>query len=212
MGKLLAIVGALLVALFGYVIYKVWAIFGVWPMILSIVVNLGVGTIITHLIGSKTKTDDGYMFNPRELPKYLAICLSALVGYYLYSKIGSPDLSAYNRNFGLVWIVLVVALPIAFEAYKLARDRNDFVKIAGHQLSYRDNDDHGEISLQQVKQVELVAGNVKLTLLDGQDRMINTSQMNFRGRDLVELVAAIKECLPATINPDEVAQEIINSR
>ena len=46
--------------------------------------------------------------------------------------------------------------------------------------------------------IELVAGNVKLTLLDGQDRMINTSQMNFRGRDLVELVAAIKECLPAT--------------
>ena len=93
--------------------------------------------------------------------------------------------------------MLVVALPIAFEAYKLIRDRNDFVKIAGHQLSYRDNDDQGEISLQQVKEVELVAGNVKLTLLDGQDRMINTSQMNFRGRDLLELVGAIKECLPA---------------
>jgi hypothetical protein len=150
------------------------------------------------LIGCKTKTDDGYTFNPRELPKYLAICLSALVGYYLYSKLGASDLSAYNRNFGLVWIVLVVALPIAFEAYKLARDRNDFVKIVGHQLSYRDNDDQGEISLLQVNQVELVAGNVKLTLLDGQDRMIKTSQMNFRGRDLLELVGAIKECLPAS--------------
>ena len=70
--------------------------------------------------------------------------------------------------------------------------------LIGHQLSYRDNDDHGEISLQQVKQVEPVTGNVKLTLLDGQDRMINTSQMNFRGRDLLELVGAIKECLPAS--------------
>ena len=198
MGKFLAVALALLVAIFGYVIYKVWAIFGVWPMILSIVVNLGIGTILTHLIGCKTKTDDGYTFNPRELPKYLAICLSALVGYYLYSKLGAPDLSAYNRNFGLVWIVLVVALPIAFEAYKLARDRNDFVKIVGYQLSYRDNDDQGEISLLQVNQVELVAGNVKLTLLDGQDRMIKTAQMNFRGLYLLELVGAIKECLPAS--------------
>lgn len=198
MGKLLIFALALLVALFGYVIYKVWAIFGVWPMILSIVVNLGVGTILTHLIGCKTQTADGYTFNPRELPKYLAIALSALVGFYLYSKLGAPDLSAYNRNFGLVWIVLVVALPIAFEAYKLIRDRNDFVKIAGQQLSYRDNDDQGEISLQQVKEVELVGGNVKLTLLDGTDRVIQTSQMNFRGRDLIELIGAIKASLPAT--------------
>lgn len=196
MGKLGILAIVALIVLGCYVIYEVWHVFGVWAMILSAVVNSVVGTVLTHLIGCKTQTQDGYTFNPKELPKYLAILVAALVGAYLYSRLGNPNLSGYERKFGILWIILVIVLPILFEAYKLFRDRNDYVKIAGGMLSYRDNNDIGEMSLQAVKKAELAGGDVKLTLHNGQEHVIKTSQMNFRGRDLVEVVSTINESLP----------------
>jgi len=188
------LVAALLVAIL-YLIYEIWHVFGAWPMILSILVNAFVGGTLTYLIGCKTKTIDGYVFNPKELPKYLSMVVTSAVGLYLYTQLDNPQLSDKERIFGLIWIVLVVALPITLEVYKLFRDRNDYVKISGSLLTYRDNDDLGELSLHEVKRAESLNGDVKLEMLDGSSRLIKTSQMNFRGMDLLQLVNTINEIL-----------------
>ena len=199
MSKLVGLILVVIVfAILGYVAYESWHIFGAWAMVLSIFANSGVGPALTHFIGCKTQTPTGYMFNPKELPKYLAMLIAAAIGYYLYMQLDNPDLTSYDRKFGIAWIVLAIVLPIAMQLYKLNRDKNDYVEIAGPLLKYRDNDDIGEVPLQQVKQVELAGGDVKLNLVNGQEMIIKTSQMNFGGQDLVDLITTINGVLPQT--------------
>lgn len=197
MSKLIGlIIVVVVVAILGYVAYESWHVFGVTAMLLSIFANSGVGPALTHFIGCKTQTPNGYMFNPKELPKYLAMLVAAGIGYYLYMQLDNPDLTSYDRKFGMAWIILGIALPVVFQLYTLNRDKNDYVEIAGPMLKYRDNDDIGEVPLQHVKQVELAGKDVKLVLMNDQEMIIKTSQMNFGGRDLVELITTIHSALP----------------
>lgn len=180
-----------------YVIFEVWHVFGWKAITLSIFINSFLGIILRNFIGCRTKIADGYMFNPKELPKYLAMLAATMVGVYLYVQLGNPELSINDWRFGMVWIALVVFLPIAFQVNKLFRDRNDYVKISGHMLTYRDNDHHGEFSLKELKQAEVATGgDVKLVFLDGRERSITTSDMNFGSTELLELVNTINEILP----------------
>ena len=194
--KLLYVLGVVLAAILGYLIYETWHIFGAWAMLLSIFGNSLVGVALAHFIGCKTQTPTGYMFNPKELPKFLSILVTVAIGYYLYIQLNNPDLTGYDRNFGITWIVLSIALPVVFQLYTLNRDKNDYVEIAGPLLKYRDNDDIGEVPLQHVKQVELAGGDVKLLLMNDQEMIIKTSQMNFGGQDLADLIITIKGVLP----------------
>ena len=185
-----------------YVIFEVWHVFGWKAMILSIFINSFLGVILSNSIGCKTKIADGYMFNPKELPKYLAMLAADMVGVYFYVQLRNPELSINEWRFGLVWIALVVFLPIVFHVNKLVRDRNDYVKISGHLITYRDNEKHGEFFLKDLKQAEFDGGgDVKLIFLDGREQLIKTSEMNFGSTDLAELVKTINEVLPSPDTP-----------
>lgn len=189
---------AIALSIVGYVIYKSWHIFGVWAMLLAIFANSFVGPALTHFIGCRTQTPSGYMFNPKELPKYLAMLVAAAIGYYLYIQLDNPELTSYDYKFGIAWITLAIGLPVIIQLYKLNRDKNDYVEITGSLLKYRDNDDIGEVSLHHVTKVELVGMDLKLHFLNDQEMIIKTSQMNFGGRDLGELINTINGALLET--------------
>ena len=197
MGTIGLVIGAAAIALFCYLVDEVWAIFGVWPMILSIVINLFAETILGQFIGSKKQTPNGYMFNPQELPKFLAILISLLVGYYLYSQLNSKELSSYERNFGMFYLVIAIVLPIAKSLYVLFRDRNDYVEIDGEMLKYRNNDDIGEISLNLVSQIQVAGSDLKLILNGGEEFVLKTSEMNFNASDLLDIISVVNSHLPA---------------
>jgi hypothetical protein len=188
-----------LAAAFCYVVYEVWHIFGVWAMLVSIFANGIAKTFFGQLMGSKTKTATGYMFNPRELPKFLAILTAIVVGYYLYTQMASQELTPYDYKFGMFWLVTIVFLPIAYSIYILIRDRNDYVEITDQLLKYKNNDDVGELSLTSISNVELASGGLQLTLNDGQEFLIKTSEMNFNAKDVFDLVTTLNESL-ATVN------------
>jgi hypothetical protein len=198
MKAIIALLAAAVIFAGMYLIYEIWHVFGTWTMIISMIFSLGIFPALDSAFGSKTKTADGYKFNPKELPKYLSMMIAAGLGFYFYTRLNNPNLSHGEHTFGLIWIALTNILPIIVFTYMLINNRNDYVEIAGNRLIYRNNEDKGEISLDEVKQAELILdANVKLELLNGQSYLIKTIQMNFGKKDLLDLVETINASLSA---------------
>ena len=78
--------------------------------------------------------------------------------------------------------------------YKLIRDRNDFIVIDSECLKYRDNDKYGDFRFIEIVNVEL-SGGIKLTLNDGKVVTIETNNMNFNAKDLLNVHSDIKSKL-----------------
>jgi len=198
MKAIIALLAAAVIFAGMYLIYEIWHVFGTWTMIISMIFSLGIFPALDSAFRSKTKTADGYKFNPKELPKYLSMMIAAGLGFYFYTRLNNPNLSHGEHTFGLIWIALTNILPIVVFTYMLIHNRNDYVEIARNRLIYRNNEDKGEISLNEVKKAELILdANVNLELLSGQNYLIKTIQMNFGKKDLLDLVETINASLPA---------------
>ena len=74
--------------------------------------------------------------------------------------------------------------------YKLIRDRNDYVQIDGHLLSYKDNALTGDIDLNTVVKIT-GKKDIKFELDDHTYVTIKLSQMNFNEADRNALVKEI---------------------
>jgi hypothetical protein len=81
--------------------------------------------------------------------------------------------------------------PVIWAVYKLIRDRNDYVQIDGHVLSYKDNAITGEIDLNTVVKIS-GKKDIKFELDDQSYVVIKLSQMNFNEADRKALVKEIQ--------------------
>ena len=99
----------------------------------------GLQAAIENLIGARRESSDGVViFNPKEWPKFLVIVLALLIGYYLFNIIiALADFNNYDFIFGLLFLILFTLGPVIWAVYKLIRDRNDYVQIDGHLLSFK---------------------------------------------------------------------------
>ena len=151
----------------------------------------GLAAAIENLIGARRESDGVVTFNPREWPKFLAILICILAGYYIFKIIMSlSDLNNYDFIFGVLFL-LICACGLVWAVYKLIRDRNDFVKIEGHLLSYKDNAITGEVDLNTVVKIS-GKKDIKLALADNSYVVIKLSEMNFNEADRNALVKEIQ--------------------
>jgi hypothetical protein len=79
---------------------------------------------------------------------------------------------------------------VIWAVYKLIRDRNDYVQIDGHLLSYKDNALTGDIDLNTVVKIT-GKKDIKFELDDHTYVTIKLSQMNFNEADRNALVKEI---------------------
>jgi hypothetical protein len=80
--------------------------------------------------------------------------------------------------------------PVIWAVYKLIRDRNDYVQIDGHLLSYKDNAKTGDIDLNTVVKIS-GKKDIKFELEDQSYVVIKLSEMNFNEADRKALVKEI---------------------
>ena len=184
-----------LVVGFSYLIYKTYDIFGFWTLTWTGLLSIISTAYLGHFIGSRHESNGIITYNPKELPKLINMFVSIAIGYYLYTIINVATISDYDYIFGMTYLLLLTAVPIIFVIYKLIRDRNDFIVIDSECLKFRDNDKYGEFRFIEIVNVEL-SGGIKLTLNDGKVVTIETGNMNFNAKDLLNVYSDIKRKLP----------------
>jgi hypothetical protein len=151
----------------------------------------GLAAVIENLIGARRESNGVVIFNPKEWPKFLVILVSLLIGYYLFNiLIALADFNNYDFIFGLLFLLLFTLGPVIWSVYKLIRDRNDYVQIDGHVLSYKDNAITGDIDLNTVVKIS-GKKDIKFELDDQSYVVIKLSQMNFNEADRKALVKEI---------------------
>lgn len=172
-----------------------WGVFGFWTLVWTGFVNILSGVLLSNFIGSRKELNGVITFNPKEWPKLLTILICLLVGYYLYTIISVPNISSYDYIYGLSYLILLTGLPVLDALYKLIRDRNDFVKIEGGFLSFRDNLEIGQVDLNKVKKVSMLK-DLNIELNDQTNQLIKLSQMNFNLVDRISLLKEIQGRIP----------------
>ena len=154
--------------------------------------TVGLQAALENLIGARRESNGVVIFNPKEWPKFLVIVLALLVGYYLFNILKSlADFNNYDFIFGLLFLLLFTLGPVIWAVYKLIRDRNDYVQIDGHILSYKDNALAGEIDLNTVVKIT-GKRDIKFELENQSYVTIKLSQMNFNEADRNALVKEIQ--------------------
>lgn len=152
----------------------------------------GFKAVLENLIGARRESNGVVIFNPKEWPKFLVIMVALLIGYYLFNIIiALADFNNYDFIFGLLFLILFTLGPVVWAVYKLIRDRNDYVKIEGHLLTYKDNVLTGEIDLNTVVKIS-GKKDIKFELVDQSYVTIKLSQMNFNEADRNALVKEIQ--------------------
>lgn len=152
----------------------------------------GLAAVIENLIGARRESNGVVIFNPKEWPKFLVIVLALLIGYYLFNIIiALADFNNYDFIFGLLFLILFTLGPVVWAVYKLIRDRNDYVQIDGHLLSFKDNAKTGEIDLNTVVKIS-GKKDIKFELDDQSYVTIKLSEMNFNEADRKALVKEIQ--------------------
>ena len=152
----------------------------------------GLAAAFENLIGARRESNGVVIFNPTEWPKFMVIVLALLIGYYLFNIIMSlADFNNYDFIFGVLFLLLFTLGPVIWAIYKLIRDRNDYVKIEGHLLTYKDNALTGEIDLNTVVSIG-GKKNIRFDLVDQTYVIIKLSEMNFNEADRNALVKEIQ--------------------
>ena len=152
----------------------------------------GLAAAFENLIGARRESYEVVIFNPKEWPKFMVIVLALLIGYYLFNIIMSlADFNNYDFIFGVLFLLLFTLGPVIWAIYKLIRDRNDYVKIEGHLLTYKDNALTGEIDLNTVVSIG-GKKNIRFDLVDQTYVIIKLSEMNFNEADRNALVKEIQ--------------------
>lgn len=152
----------------------------------------GLAAAFENLVGARRESNGVVIFNPKEWPKFMVIVLALLIGYYLFNIIMSlADFNNYDFIFGVLFLLLFTLGPVIWAIFKLIRDRNDYVKIEGHLLTYKDNALTGEIDLNTVVSIG-GKKNIRFDLVDQTYVIIKLSEMNFNEADRNALVKEIQ--------------------
>lgn len=192
-----------LVVAYFYLLWKVWSVFGFWNIIWTGIVAV-IATTTFELMARARKQDGSVItYNPKEWPKFLAILVSGLLGFYLYNRLGDPSLTSNDQLFGILYLLVFTAIPTAWSLFKIVRDRNDFVRIDETTVSYKDNSDTGTYSLKDIKKVDSNGKQLFLILQSEETVIIDLKNMNFNGVDR----ASVYVELSALITPEETAAE-----
>ena len=195
MNKLLYILGFALLILICFLVYKVWAIFGVWTLIWTGLVAAISQTVLKEMIGSKKVTADGVMFNPKEMPKLGSIAINLLLSYYLLTILNNTELSDFDRGFGNYYIGIFALGPNLYALFTLFRDRNDFVNITQDNVQFKNNNETGEILLSSIIDAKIQGKNLELNMNNETSFVIKTSEMNINNKDLTDILSEIKSRL-----------------
>ena len=192
----------LLVA-FLYLVYKVWDIFGFWTILWTSFL-VGFSTLVlSNLVSSRSEAGGAVIYNPQEWPRYLNVAVSLGIGGYLFSLLKKQEeLSSYDYQFGLGYLLFWSLLPAAFSLYRLIRDRNDYIEVSETSVRYKDNDETGDFPVSDIAGVEVTAFGIKLTFTSGNECTIKTPQMNFNAKDTLMAANEIKGRIPAIDTPD----------
>ena len=125
--------------------------------------------------------------------------IALVVAYYLYTVLGTRGISSGKYDFGLIYIVLGIILPVLYGIYKLYKHRNDYIEVTDTALKYYENNDQadgkGEVLLSNIQSVQtngfLSLMNIELLMKDSSTLLIKTSEMNFNVLDLWSLKALL---------------------
>lgn len=186
-----------------YLAYKVYSIFGIWTMMWTGVVSWFSMGVLSLFVNTKTVDKDSIKFNPKEWPKYLSFLVSGLIGYYLFLQLESKTISSGDYIFGIAYLIILILIPILYGLIKLIRDRNDELIITSSTISFKDNSNSGEISINQVVKGESIKGGYRLNLKDGGSFDIPFGKMGFGFFDIMN---AVKE-INLAIKPAEESKE-----
>ena len=202
--NLLRLVGILvLLVAFLYLVYKVWDIFGFWTILWTSFLGGFSTLVLSNLVSSSSEAGGAIIYNPQEWPRYLNVAVSLGIGGYLFSLLKKQgELSSYDYQFGLGYLLFWTLLPAAFSLYRLIRDRNDYIEVSETSVRYKDNDETGDFSISDIAGVEVTAFGIKLTFTSGTECTIKTPQMNFNVKDTLLAANEIKGRIPANDTSD----------
>ena len=94
-----------------------------------------------------------------------------------------PGVSSGDYTFGVSYLVSLTLIPVLYSGYKITRDRNDYITINSSSLSYRDNEESGDIKLFDISLAKLEGGIIKITLRNSSVVIIKLKNMNFNAKD-----------------------------
>lgn len=200
---LFSAITVILVVAYLYLLWKVWSVFGFWNIIWTGIVAVIASTTFELMARARKQNGPVITYNPKEWPKFLAIIVSGLLGFYLYNLLGDPSLSSNDQLFGMLYLLVFTALPTAWSLFKIVRDRNDFVRIDETTVSYKDNSRTGTYAIKDIKEVSSTGKKLTLTLNSDETVTIDLKNMNFNGVDRTSVYVE----LLALITPDESVSE-----
>ena len=166
-----------------YLLYKSWIVFGWWTLTWTGIVSIFSRILLQNIASAKSESDGIITFNPKEWPKYLSVIISITIGYYLYTKLNMPGVSSGDYTFGVSYLVSLTLIPVLYASYKITRDRNDYITINSSSLSYRDNEESGDIKLFDISLAKLEGGIINITLRNSSVVIIKLKNMNFNAKD-----------------------------
>lgn len=189
-------ISAVLGVLFCWLLYKSWVVFGFWTLTWTGIVTFMSSLFLKELKSGRSEKDGIITFNPKELPKLINMGVSILIGWYLYSIANQLDHSTSDYIFGICYILLLVGAPIIWSIYIIIRDRNDFVEINATHISYRDNSERDAFAIAEIETCDFIAGEIKIKMKNGDDRLIPLGRMNFNSADKTGLALELKKLFP----------------
>lgn len=161
---------------------RVKGIYG-WSVILTSALPWIILWLSNYLMSSRKILNDEIVYNPWELPKYIGIFVSILIGYFLFTQINEPTISRYDIWYGYTYLLVATFLPLTYISFKVIRDRNDYIILNNKSIRYRDNKDLGEIKIEEINNIEVVPEGIKILLKSSKIYIIKTQQMNFNKKD-----------------------------
>ena len=195
--KLFKLIGIIVILVgFLYLVYKVWDIFGFWTILWTSFLGGFSTFLLSNLISSRSETGGAVIYNPQEWPRYLNVAVSLGIGGYLFSLLKKTELSGYDYQFGLGYLLFWSLLPAVFSLYRLIRDRNDYIEVSELSVRYKDNEETGDFPFTDIQKVEVIASGIKLTFSSGTECTIKTPQMNFNVKDTLMAANEIKGRIP----------------
>jgi len=192
----IALIAALLFYFLAHSLVSYRYIFGEWTFIWSAAVCFCVYPVLNEILENRQTTPDGHLYEPNRQSNFLSMLIIAGIAIYLYPKIENPKLSTGEHIIALLWFGFIFVFQFVLITYNLIYNRNDYIRISGNILTYRDNDKHEQISLLDIKEAKLDDHNVKLEFQNGKYHIIMTkSGINISDRESRALVNTINKKL-----------------
>lgn len=198
----------LLVAIgISYLIYKSWVVFGWWTLTWTGLISMFSTGLLSEITSARSENNGIVIYNPKEWPKYLSVLISLSIGYYLFTKLNLPGVKSGDYTFGVSYLITLTVIPVIYSAYKITRDRNDYINIDSSSLSYRDNENAGNIKFNDIALAKLSAGIIHITLKNSETVVIKLKNMNFNKKDQESAFAEIAQRI-STVDENEIMTRV----